>query len=40
MFNWSPDADTQRQDAATRQVLRAGQLRRWASSASTTRTLS
>ena len=27
--NWSPDADTQRMKAASRQVLRAGQLRRY-----------
>ena len=30
-FNWSLGADTQQQDAASRRLLRAGQLERWAS---------
>ena len=29
-FNWSLDSDTQRQEAASRRVLRAGQLQRYA----------
>lgn len=31
LSNWSLDADTQRQEAAARRVLRAGQLQRYPS---------
>lgn len=40
LFNWSLGTDTQHQEAAARQMLRAGQLRRWASQTMSSRVAS